>query len=75
MQAAPAAGLNRITEALGLPTRSEPFRPVMKRLGSKFKTSIASRPATPKEMEKADRDFMVSELDLELENALGYSYQ
>ncbi|MHA6261596.1 hypothetical protein ACXYMO_00195 [Arenibacterium sp. CAU 1754] len=75
MQAAPEDGLDRVLDALGLPVGAQPFRPVFKRLGSKFKPAIAHRPETPKELSKADRDFLNAQIDQEVETALGYTYE
>lgn len=49
-----------------------PFRPVHKRLGSKFAAAVPDRPAPPVEMSAEDRAFMWSQLDDGLEAALGY---
>lgn len=72
MQAAPQETLDQLLAALSQPARTAPFRPVMKRLGSKFKPAIATRPETPKALSPEDQTFMASQLDLAMEHSLGY---
>ncbi|MFK7753708.1 MAG: hypothetical protein AB8B51_14290 [Sedimentitalea sp.] len=73
LQSAPEAQLDVLLAALGQPKRTAPFRPVMKRLGSKFKAAVAHRPATPKEISAEDLAFMRNQLDHTQETALGYA--
>ena len=74
-QAAPDTALDALCAGLDLPPRDQEFRPVLKRLGAKFKTAITTpRPAPPETLSTADRELMRSELDLDLEAALGYRY-
>ncbi|GHF55850.1 hypothetical protein [Seohaeicola zhoushanensis] len=75
LQAEPEAMTNRLLAALGLPARTAPFKGVNKRLGAKFKPAIPVRPMTPDRFSEADRAFMISQLDLELEARLGYRYR
>ena len=49
-------------------------KPVLKRLGSRFQSSVEARPDHPEAMEVADLAFMRGELDLGLEDRLGYRY-
>lgn len=72
VQAAPERALDQILAALSHPPRKGVFRPVMKRLGAKFKAAIDDRPQTPKAMGKEDLAFMKSQLDRSLEARLGY---
>ena len=72
-QADPETATDHLLNALGQPARDAPFRPVIKRLGSKFKPAIDTRPQTPPRMTPADREFMRGQLDLEYESSLGYS--
>ena len=74
LQAAPEQLVARLLDALGQPPRTGPFRPVVKRLGSKFKPAVDARPDVPQEMSAADRAFMIGELDAAQEAALGYRY-
>lgn len=71
-QAAPEATLDTLLAALAQPARTAAFRPVLKRLGSKFKPAIAARPQTPDRLAPLDRAFMASQLDPEAEARLGY---
>lgn len=73
-QAAPEATLDALLFAFGQPPRETPFRPITKRLGSKFNASVADRPETPHRMGKAGLRFLRQELDLDLEARLGYQY-
>ena len=74
VQANPEAMTDRVIAGLGLPQRTAPFRGVAKRLGSRFKPAVAERPSTPAGMSARDREFMLAELDLRQESALGYTY-
>ncbi|MEL7097860.1 MAG: hypothetical protein AAGM84_03430 [Pseudomonadota bacterium] len=71
-QADPEGFLRRVLEPLGVAPNA-PFKPVVKRLGSRFAPAVASRPALPAEMSAADRAFMAAQLDPAQETALGYS--
>ncbi len=73
-QTAPEMTLDALRAGLGLPPRESEFAPVLKRLGSKFKPSVESRPATPKKMGAFGVKFMRKHLDLAQEAALGYTY-
>jgi hypothetical protein len=73
-QVAPEQTLGQIAKALSLPARTGAFRPVVKRLGSKFKASVPDRPGTPQVMLAQDREYMISQLDMTLEAQLGYTY-
>lgn len=66
--------LDRLLEVLGQPARSGPLRPVMKRLGARFKPAVEGRPPTPKRIPEADLDHVRSRLDHAQESALGYAY-
>ena len=68
----PRALTEALLRGLGQPPR-ETFRPVVKRLGSKFAPAVADRPASPSEISAADRAFMWSQLDPGAEAALGYA--
>lgn len=72
-QAEPEATLARITQALSAKPNAT-YRPVLKRLGSKFKASIPARPAPPSDWSNSDRAYMRSAIDASQEAALGYTY-
>lgn len=74
VQAAPEAFLAELTQGLCLPAPAAPLRPVVKRLGSKFKPAVAARPATPEAMSGADLDWLRAQTDAGVEAALGYRY-
>lgn len=74
VQAAPEEFLTALTEAYALPATGTPYRPVTKRLGSKFLVSVDTRPETPKAMPETDMAFLRETLDLEQEARLGYAY-
>ncbi len=71
-QSDPEATLDRLLRALDQPPRTAPFRPVTKRLGSRFKPALAPRPDTPSGMSEEDRAFMAEQLDPVFEARLGY---
>ena len=71
---APEDTLLQLRSSLGLEKRTEKFRPVVKRLGSKFKASMSARPATPDMLSTDDFEYMKTHLDLGLEARLGYTY-
>ena len=73
-QAAPESTLDTMLTALGQPARTNPFKPVVKRLGSKFKPAIPDRPAAPEGWSADDLDFLKSQIDADQETRLGYSY-
>lgn len=64
--------LKRVRQGLGLPASDAPLRGVHRRLGSKFKPAIETRPETPKSFPAQDLEFMRANLNLDLEKALGY---
>ncbi len=74
MIAHPETTLATVQDALGLPASNTPFRPIEKRLGSKFKPAIALRPATPDRINETDMAFLRASVDAEVEAALGYDY-
>jgi hypothetical protein len=74
VQAAPEAFLSSVHDSFGLAAAEEPYRPVMKRLGSKFLPAVETRPETPKAMSAADLNFMLQYIDIDTENSLGYTY-
>lgn len=73
-QANPEGFVRTVSGALNLPEPSLPFRPVVKRLGSKFRPAVSDRPETPKTLTDEDLAFLSSQLDLSLESRLGYDY-
>jgi len=73
--AAPEHMLERVQTALDLPPRTQPFRPVFKRLGSKFKPSVQTRPDTPKQLTPSDLALLKTLIDPAQEQLLGYRYE
>lgn len=74
VQADPQAFLRGLHNGLGLPLPESGYRPVMKRLGSKFSPAVADRPDTPRDVPEDDLDFLRDALDLTTEARLGYIY-
>lgn len=74
VQENPQAALKQIVERLALPTSDAAFRPVHKRLGSKFKPAVDDRPKTPDTFSEGDRAFLLNAIDPNQEAALGYRY-
>jgi hypothetical protein len=73
VQADPAGALEALAAAFGLPPPVA-FRPVKRRLGSRFAAKVEARPETPAEIGPEDRAFILSELDTAQEARLGYRY-
>ena len=73
-QADPHAFCARLSSRLGLPENTAEFRPVVKRLGSKFKASVPDRPETPEALSESQMEFLRTELDVSAERQLGYDY-
>ncbi|WP_136442499.1 hypothetical protein [Pacificoceanicola onchidii] len=70
----PDAVMRRLSEAFDIP-RSKPFfKPVKRRLGTRFSASIAERAPLPDVIPEADKAFLLANLDTELEARFGYSY-
>ncbi len=65
--------IDALAQGLGLGKRDAPFRPVTRRLGSKFKPAVATRPPGPERMSESDKAFMRDALDPHIEQTLGYS--
>lgn len=74
VQASPETFLTDLHSGLDLPAWGQDYRPVVKRLGSKFLASVDARPKPPKTMGLDDLDFMMTQLHPEQEAALGYRY-
>jgi hypothetical protein len=70
----PQGFLTAFRSNLGLQQTTEPLRPVLKRLGARFVPAVSNRPSAPAHLSTSDRDFLRSQLDLKLEQALGYTY-
>jgi hypothetical protein len=73
-QSAPQDTLDAILAGLGQPARGGAFRPVVKRLGSKFKAAVDDRPTMPETWPEADRAFLRAASHADQEAALGYDY-
>ena len=70
----PEAFLADLRRQLALSAPATPYRPITKRLGSRFKPGVETRPETPAKMSPADYDWMREALDPALEAQIGYSY-
>lgn len=71
---APETALDQLVQTLGCKKPHTEFRPVVKRLGSKFKPSVEDRPQAPDPLSADDTAFLKSSIDAETEASLGYSY-
>ncbi|MDJ0820884.1 MAG: hypothetical protein QNJ09_03605 [Paracoccaceae bacterium] len=74
VQAAPEEFLGALWKGFSLPGSRPEYRPVMKRLGSRFLPSVDARPETPLEICAKDLEFLRAHVDMAQERALGYSY-
>ncbi|WP_299692312.1 hypothetical protein [uncultured Tateyamaria sp.] len=72
-QSAPEATLARLADALGTEPGAD-FRPVVKRLGSKFKAAVPARPTLPDDWSADDLAHLKASVDAEQEAMLGYAY-
>ena len=72
-QADPEATLATLSSAFGTSTNTT-YRPVVKRLGSKFKPAVADRPTLPDAWSDTDLAHLRANIDTNLETALGYTY-
>lgn len=70
----PEGFVHRFRAAFGLPPMDTTFRPVLKRLGSRFVPSVDSNRVPPETLSEADLAFLREQSDLALENRLGYEY-
>lgn len=73
-QSNPEGFVQAVSAALDLPAPAQPFRPVVRRLGSRFRPAVAERPETPQALSADDLAFLRTQLDLTLEVRLGYDY-
>lgn len=69
-QADPEGTLTRLCAALG--TDAAAYRPVVKRLGSKFKPAVPDRAPKPEKLSGEDMSFLRAQIDTKLEASLGY---
>lgn len=74
VQHAPERFLEALRTGFDLPAPDEGYRPVVKRLGSKFKPATETRPATPDTVPQEDLAFLRSQVDHGQEAILGYDY-
>lgn len=70
---APERVLQRLSEQTGA-ALTPPFAPVTRRLGARFNPAVPDRPAPPQALSPEDRAFVLSQLDPQIEAALGYDY-
>ena len=73
-QSDPEHTLAAILSGLGHGAPTNAFRPVVKRLGSKFKPAVAERPGAPDTWSSDDLAFLRAQTDASQEALLGYSY-
>lgn len=74
VQSAPEQFLADLHNTLTIPASEQAYRPVVKRLGSKFLASVDPRPDTPKALCADDLAFLKRQINPEQEAALGFSY-
>lgn len=75
MQTNPERVMTAICVGLSLPTPDTPFKPIERRLGSKFKPAVDGRPETPPALSDVDMAFLRAQIDTAQEWAFGYSYE
>ncbi|PIE13356.1 MAG: hypothetical protein CSA70_05545 [Rhodobacterales bacterium] len=74
VQRDPEGYVERFRALFDLKQKGKGFRGVHRRLGNLHKVSVTDHPETPREMTAEDRAFMIDQLDLAAETALGYHY-
>jgi hypothetical protein len=72
LQDDPATVIDALRDGLGHGPRDTPCRPVLKRLGARFKPASPDRPATPARLSSDDLAFLRTQIDPEQETLLGY---
>ncbi len=75
VQSAPELFLKTLHQDLNVPDWDMDYRPVVKRLGSKFLAAVEPRQETPKSLSDDDLAFLRSQIDPEQEYALGFDYR
>ena len=58
----------------GAVARRDYHRAVTRKMGNRFNPTVKDRPPTPAEVSDEDRAYIISQLDLEAEALLGYTY-
>lgn len=74
VQSAPEEFLQDLRSTLQITTEHKEFRPVMKRLGSKFLPAVDVRPDTPTAMSSEELAYLAQRIDPAQEAMLGYRY-
>jgi len=75
LAADPEACVAALRDAFALPASDASFRGVTRRLGSRFRAAVASRPETPAALSAADAAHLAGRVDTDQERLLGYSYR
>ncbi|WP_425102145.1 hypothetical protein [Tropicibacter sp. S64] len=70
----PGGMLEKLSEAFEIEKKPPFYKPVLRRLGTRFRAATDARPAPPDPLPEADRAFMLAHLDAELEASFGYTY-
>ncbi|WP_050931250.1 hypothetical protein [Aestuariivita boseongensis] len=70
----PEAFMTDFRAFYGLDPKREDFRMPSRRMGNNFNPSVENRDPAPERLSEDDRAFMLSQLNMPLETALGYSY-
>lgn len=74
VQRDPEAFVTALGQAFDLPPTDTGYRPVTRRLGTRFNPSVPSRPEAPDVWSDEDRAFALSQLTPDIEASWGYSY-
>lgn len=70
----PLGFLEAVDKHFALAGTERGYRPITRKMGNRFRPTVKNRPAPPAPWPANDRDFALSQLDPEIEAALGYSY-
>lgn len=71
--AAPEAFLSDLSAAFGLAPSAQGYAPVERRMGNRWTAAVEGRSPAPDTWDKADLDWMHSQLDTEVETTLGFN--
>ncbi len=75
MNANPRAFVDEMRETFQLPPTERGYRPITRQMGNAYRASVKDREPAPASWSAEDYDWVMSQLDPEVEAALGYTYE
>ncbi|MFW2541927.1 hypothetical protein ACN2XU_04735 [Primorskyibacter sp. 2E107] len=70
----PERMLKKLSEEFDISPKRPFYKPVLRRLGTRFNPAVNDRPDPPNPMRDADRAHMLAHLDADIEASFGYTY-